>query len=204
MNDKDKAELWRVAMKEVLGELNYPINANSELLKKLKESYGELAKVVEAKSGQLANLNIKDKSCWPILVVGNTTSKSLTYLKLFARTYLSGYKAFSVVCNKRPEWDGFIRPQTNDFLAAFYEDAAQEQLVTIAANSHNRAGWSTLLVLEDLKKVTTVDFESRQKLAYFQTKGPPKGVFAIAGAAYGDLPHLLPWIERFNTIVAVE
>ena len=196
--------MWKVAMREVLGELDYPVNSNSELLKKLQDSFGESAHVIGTKSNQLADLNITQTNLWPILVVANEPTQSLAYLKLFARTYLSGYKAFSVICNKKPEWEAFIRPETHDFLSGFYEDAAQEQLVTISANSRNKVGWSTLLVLEDLKNVTTVDFDARQILRGFQTKGTSQGVFTIAGAAFKDLSQMPPWPDHFRTIIAVE
>lgn len=150
-------------------------------------------------------LNLFDPSPGPILVAGDPGAGKTALLQSIARGTMQMHDPeevqFGVITNFPDEWQDFDQTRHCAGIFPVYHSSAMDFLYSLSGWAHANKGshQTVLLLLDDLERMESVDFDVRQTLRWLLLRGPSRRVWPIITVNTERVSQVENWLEAFRT-----
>jgi hypothetical protein len=157
-----------------------------------------------ASDGLPVLLNLFDPHPGPLLVAGDAGAGKTTFLRTVAQAVSATQDAndvqFGVVTNYPEEWEGIDAPHRAGLFPVGHH-STQEYLNALAGWAHaNKPGRQcTLLLVDDLESVASLDMDSLRNFRWLLLRGPARRVWPLVTLNAARYGQVLPWLQNFRT-----
>lgn len=149
-------------------------------------------------------LDLTNATVGSLLIMGDAGSGKTRLLRLVAHALIQTKDAaqvrFTVITRNTDEWKDLARSPHCEGVLVASETKAADMLYALAARGHaDREQSFTLLFLDDLSLVDSLDYEIRLHTQWLLARGPKRRIWPIVTYTprYGEMMH--PWTGMFRT-----
>ena len=149
-------------------------------------------------------LNLFDPHPGPLLVAGDAGAGKTIFLRTIAQAVAETHDAdevqFGVVTNYPEEWQGIDVPHRAGIFPVGH-NSTQEYLNSLAAWAHanKQARQCTLLLVDDLESVASLDLDSLRNFRWLLLRGPSRRVWPVVTLNAARYGQVLAWLQNFRT-----
>lgn len=193
---------------EILNELHQEAQQRRPTLIEVLDKYSPLPRAAlffgVAEDHLPVLLDLENAVVGSLLIMGDAGSGKTRLLRLVARALIQTKDAaqvrFTVITRNTDEWKDLARSPHCEGVFIASETKAADMLYTLAARGHtDREQSFTLLFLDDLSLVDSLEYEIRLHTQWLLARGPKRKIWPIVTYTprYGEMMH--PWTGIFRT-----
>jgi hypothetical protein len=158
-----------------------------------------------ASDGLPVLLNLHDPHPGPMLVAADAGAGKTAFLQMIAQSVAQSHDPqdvqFAVITNYPEEWAGLDGTPHYAGVYSVGQQRTQDYMQSLAAWAHANKNprQSTLLLVDDLESVASLDLESIHNFRWLLLRGPSRRVWPIITLSAPRYGQVISWLMNFRT-----